>query len=80
MDRNDYALHPATGLLISHRRAQSGLLAPSARGPGTAAAILRPEALSDVRDLCYLTYRMNQDSVTVERTPGEAWLRINIPA
>src|SRR5688572_8436032 len=32
------------------RRAQSGLLAPSARTRGTTAAILRPQALSDVRD------------------------------
>ena len=79
MDRNDYGFTQPLGSYLS-RRAQSGLLAPSARGPGTAAAILRAEALSDVRDLCYLTYRMDQDSVTVERTPGDAWLSINIPA
>lgn len=79
VERDDYTFTQQLGAYLS-RRAQSGLLAPSARGPGTAAAILRPEALSDVRDLCYLTYRMNPDSVTVERTPGEAWLRITIPA
>ena len=63
-------------------RAERLCHAPSARGPGTAVAILRPEALSEVRDLCYLTYRMNplQDMAVVERTPGETWLRINIPA
>jgi hypothetical protein len=79
VDRNDYSFTQQLGSYLS-QRAQSGLLAPSARGPGTAAAILRAEALSEVRDLCYLTYRMNRDSVTVERTPGEAWLRITIPA
>jgi hypothetical protein len=79
VDRNDYSFTQALGGYLS-RRAQSGLLAPSARGPGTAAAILRPAALSDVRDVCYLTYRMTQDSASVERTPGEPWLRIKIPA
>jgi hypothetical protein len=79
VDRNDYGFTQRLGSYLS-QRAQSGLLAPSARGPGTAAAILRAEALSEVRDLCYLTYRMNGESATVERTPGEAWLTINIPA
>jgi len=79
--RNDYSFTQQLGAYLS-QRAQSGLLAPSARGPGTAAAILRPEALSGVRDLCYLTYRMNpmHDLAVVERTPGETWLRINIAA
>jgi len=79
VDRGDYRFTQQLGGYLS-QRAQSGLLAPSARGPGTAAAILRPEALSDVRDLCYLTYRMNpaEDFVTVERTPGETWLELRI--
>jgi hypothetical protein len=81
VERNDYSFTQQLGAYLS-QRAQSGLLAPSARGPGTAAAILRPEALSEVRDLCHLTYRMNplQDMAVVERTPGETWLRIKIAA
>jgi hypothetical protein len=81
VERNDYSFTQQLGAYLS-QRAQSGLLAPSARGPGTAAAILRAETLSEVRDLCYLTYRMNptQDMAVVERTPGETWLRITIPA
>lgn len=81
VDRGDYGFTQQLGAYLS-QRAQSGLLAPSARGPGTAAAVLRPEVLSEVRDLCYLTYRMNpaQETASVERTPGETWLRINIPA
>jgi hypothetical protein len=81
VERNDYSFTQQLGAYLC-QRAQSGLLAPSARGPGTAAAILRAEALSDVRDLCYLTYRMNplQHMAVVERTPGEPWLRINIAA
>jgi hypothetical protein len=81
VERNDYSFTQQLGAYLS-QRAQSGLLAPSARGPGSAAAILGAEALSEVRDLCYLTYRMNpkQDVAVVERTPGEPWLRINIAA
>jgi len=80
VDRRDYAFTWQLGRHLRDR-AQSGLLAPSARALGTIAAILRPEVLSDVRDLCFLTYRMNpaRDVATVERTPGETWLRINIP-
>ena len=39
--------------------------------------MFRPEALSHVRDLCHLTYAMNprSDTATVERTPGETWLK-----
>ena len=81
VDRTDYSFTQQLGSYLA-QRAQSGLLAPSARAPGTAAAILRPEVLSGVRDLCFLTYRMNpaDSSATIERTPGEPWLRINIPA
>ena len=76
-DRRDYAFTWQVGRYL-WERAQSGLLAPSARSAGTSAAILRPEVLSDVRDLCFLTYRMNpaQDAVRVERTPGVPWLEV----
>lgn len=76
-DRRDYGFTWQVGRYL-WERSQSGLLAPSARGDGTSAAILRPEVLSDVRDLCFLTYRMNPavDQVEVERTPGSTWLEI----
>ena len=79
VDKRDYSFTQQVGRHL-WRRAQSGLLAPSARGPGVNAAILRPEALSDVRDLCFLTYRLTGRTATVERTPGETWMRITIPA
>lgn len=78
VDRNDYSFTQALGRYLS-QRAQSGLLAPAARAAGTIAAILRPEVLSDVRDLCFLTYRLEGNTASVERTPGETWLRITIP-
>jgi len=50
----------------------------SARYKGVKSAIFRPERLSNVRDVCYLTYRSipTEDEVTVERKPGHTWLRI----
>lgn len=76
-DRRDYAFTWQLGRYL-WERSQSGLLARSARAPGTSAAVFRPEVLSDVRDLCYLTYRMNpsEDRVVVERTPGLPWLEL----
>ncbi|HSA89960.1 MAG TPA: RES family NAD+ phosphorylase [Burkholderiales bacterium] len=79
VERNDYAFTRELGRYL-WKRAQSGLLAPSARGPGTCAAIFRPEALSEVREVCFLTYRIRGNRAVVERSPGEAWLRITIPA
>lgn len=76
--RDDYSFTQQLGRYL-WRRAQSGLLAPSARGPGATAAILRADALSEVRDLCYLTYRLRGRRAVVERAPGETWLRITIP-
>jgi len=76
-DRRDYGFTWKVGRYL-WERSQSGLLARSARAEGTTAAMFRPEPLSDVRDRCFLTYRMNpaQDLVTVERAPGMAWLEV----
>jgi hypothetical protein len=79
VDKHDYSFTQQLGRHL-WRRAQSGLLAPSARAAGVSAAILRPEALSEVRDLCFLTYRLKGRTARVERTPGETWMRITIPA
>jgi hypothetical protein len=76
-DRGDYSFTWQVGRYL-WERSQTGLLAPSARSDGTSAALFRAEALSDVRDLCFLTYRMSpaEDRVVVERAPGSAWLEV----
>jgi hypothetical protein len=76
-ERRDYGFTWQVGRYL-WERSQSGLLAPSARAAGTCAAIFRPEVLSEVRDLCFLTYRVNpaQDLVVVERAPGAVWLEV----
>jgi len=77
VDRNDYRYTQQLGRYLK-QQGQNGLLVRSARCDGTNAALLRPEVLSDVRDQCFLTYRMNptKDAVRVERTPGRKWMEI----
>lgn len=77
LDRRSYGYTQPLGAYLQ-AQGSNGLLVKSARCDGTNAAILRPEALSRVRDLCHLTYVMNprQDLAVVERTPGETWLEI----
>jgi RES domain-containing protein len=77
VDRKDYAFTWQLGRYL-WERSQNGLLVRSARCDGTNAAVFRQEALSDARDLCFLTYRMNPavDLVVVERAPGTTWLEI----
>lgn len=77
LDRRDYRYAQQLGRYLKEQN-QNGLLVRSARCRGTNAAIFTPGVLSRVRDLCFLTYRMNPtlDLVRVERTPGRKWLEI----
>jgi len=77
LDRRDYRYAQQLGRYLKQQN-QNGLLVHSARCRGTNAALFTPSALSRVRDLCFLTYRLNplQDLVRVERTPGRKWLEI----
>ncbi len=77
LDRRDYRYTQQFGRYLKAQN-QNGLLVRSARCRGANAAIFTPVVLSRIRDLCFLTYRMNptQDLVRVERTPGRKWLEI----
>ena len=77
VSRSSYALTQALGVWL-FEQGQNGLLAPSARCAGTCAAVFRAERLSNVRDVCFLTYRSrpDEDSVTVQRRPGGAWMTV----
>lgn len=58
---------------------QNGLLVKSARCEGTNAAILNAELLSDVKDICYLTYEFNpvkQVETIVKRDSKKVWMKI----
>ena len=77
LDRRDYRYTQHLGRYLREQH-QNGLLVRSARCRGMNADVFSPNVLSRVRDLCFLTYRMNpmRDLVRVERTPGRKWLEI----
>jgi len=77
VSRSSYGFTQQIGRYV-HEQQLNGLLAPSARGDGTNAAIFRPERLSNVRDRAFLTYRVNvaRDTFAAERTPGRKWIRL----
>lgn len=77
LSRTSYALSQSVGA-CAQARGDAGLLAGSARGPGTNVAVFDPACLSGVRERGFLTYRANprEDRVVVERTPGRAWLTL----
>ncbi len=76
-DRRDYRITWPLGRYLKDQ-GQNGRLTKSARADGVNAAILRQEVLSNVRDVCHLTYLMNprKDSVRVERAPGKLWFEV----
>jgi hypothetical protein len=77
VDRASYAFTQPLGTYLQ-AQGTNGLLVRSARSAGTNAPVFRPDVLSQVRDLCHLTYTINPavDRALVERSPGEIWLEI----
>ncbi|OGT21320.1 MAG: hypothetical protein A2V90_03480 [Gammaproteobacteria bacterium RBG_16_57_12] len=59
-----------------HHDGHPGLISRSARCEGEIYAIFNPQVLSNPRQLCYLTYRIEGGSVTIERQAGDLLMRI----
>lgn len=59
-----------------HHDGHPGLISRSARCSGDIHALFRPQVLSNPRVQCYLTYRLEQGGIIVERQLGEEILRI----
>lgn len=77
VERSDYTYTQRLGRYLKQQH-QNGLLVRSARCSGVNAAVLTADVLSNVRDHCYLSYRLNpgRDAVRVERTPGRKWMEV----
>jgi hypothetical protein len=75
--RSSYEFTHQVGRYV-HDQELNGLLVQSARYDGINGAVFKPERLSNVRDRCFLTYRLNvvHDTFAAERTPGRKWLRL----
>ena len=75
---SDYAFCQTVGSRI-HREGHPGLLTPSVRRPGGEnVAIFNPDVLSNPRDNCQMTYRLEDDQIVVEKQTGVAWITLDI--
>lgn len=75
---SDYAFCQSVGSRI-HREGHPGLLTPSVRRPGGEnVAIFNPNVLTNPRDNCQLTYRLEDDQIVVEKQTGVAWITLDI--
>lgn len=71
----DYSFTHQVGARL-HREGHPGLVTRSARCEGAVCAILNPAVLSAPRVACFLTYRVEEGRVVVEREAGKAWVRV----
>ncbi len=76
--RCDYRFAQLVGARI-HHEGHPGLLVPSVRHcEGNNFAVFNPDVLSNPRLSCQLTYRLTNDSLTVEKQTAICWLRLAI--
>jgi len=75
IDVESYHLTHQVGTRI-HHDGHPGLISQSARCEGDVYAVFNQQVLSNPRQVCYLSYRIEDGAITVERQPGEVFLRI----
>jgi hypothetical protein len=76
---SDHSFCQSVGARI-HREGHPGLLTPSVRRPaGENFVIFNPRVLSNPRENCLLSYRLEGEEIAVEREPGVTWFRIAMP-
>ncbi|MDQ2077078.1 RES family NAD+ phosphorylase [Marinimicrobium sp. ABcell2] len=73
IDPNSYQYTQHIGNRI-HREGHPGLVSHSARCTGEVYGVFSAQALSTPRAYCYLSYRLEESGVRVERAPGETLL------
>lgn len=74
---SDYAFCQSVGARI-HREGHPGLLTRSVRRPaGENTAVFNPAVLSNPRQNCQLTYRLERERIVVEKQPEVAWLTLD---
>lgn len=75
---SNYAFCQSIGARI-HREGHPGLLTQSVRRPaGENMAIFNANVLSNPRQNCELTYRLENDQILVERQPGVVWFKLDV--
>jgi hypothetical protein len=78
LHRSDYSATQYVGARL-HCEGHPGLVTWSVRRPqGFNFAVLNPGVLSSPRPYCYLTYRLEANTVVVEKQPGMSWLEVDV--
>ena len=78
MHPSDYAFCQSVGARI-HREGHPGLLTKSVRRPGgDNVVIFNPGVLSNPRNTCQLTYRLDGRQIVVEKRKGVTWLTLDV--
>lgn len=76
--KTDYTYPQAIGARL-HREGHPGLVTKSVRYKGGEIyAVFNPGVLSNPRPQCYLTYRVENHQILVEKTPGVVWLNVSV--
>jgi RES domain len=74
--KTDYSYPQLVGARL-HREGHPGLITASVRyAAGHNYVVLNPGVLSNPRDHCQLTYRLEGDHIAVEKQAGNTWLEI----
>ena len=72
----DYSAAQALGARL-HREGHPGIVVPSVRDPsGENFVVLTPSVLTNPRARCYMTYRMVDGVISVEKVPGAPFMQI----
>ena len=75
---SDYSYTQTVGARI-HREGHPGLLMKSVRRPdGENVAVFNPAVLSNPKVIGDLTYKLNRDSIVVEKHPGKTWMTLEV--
>lgn len=75
---SDYAFCQSVGSRI-HREGHPGLLTPSVRrSAGANVVIFNSAVLSNPRQNCQLTYRLEDAQIVIEKKPGTVWITIPV--
>jgi hypothetical protein len=76
--KTDYTYSQSVGARIN-REGHPGLVVPSVRyNGGENYVVFNPDVLSNPKFNCQLTYRVEADSIIVEKNPGTTWLVVPI--
>lgn len=74
--KTDYRYPQSVGARL-HREGHPGLVTVSVRyAPGHNYAVLNPDVLSNPRQCCQLSYRLDGHRIIVEKQPGRTWMDI----